>query len=563
MRVWLDNLANSQPMVHALLALAFTSFFGLVIGSAKLKGLRLGTAGALFTGIVLAHFGVAVDARALEFARDAGLVLFVFMLGMQLGPGFFDSLRREGLRLNLVALSVVVLGSGGALVAFHLFELADAAAVGLLSGATTNTPSLAAAQQALASRGEGVAADAGSLAASAYAVAYPLGIVGIILSLVMLRLLFRIDVQAETAAFEARRHHAVPSLERRAILVQNPNLAGLAISELPHISSFGVRLSRHRPAGSVSVRPAGAATVLQLGDALLAVGTAKELDDFERLVGTRTDEDLASMPGDVSVGDFVVTRKKIVGLELEDLHLGRRFGVQVTRVIRSGVELAPDPELRVRLGDVLRLVGQESSLAAAGKELGNSLKSLDQTHFTAVFLGIGAGLLVGLAPLSVPGLPAPVRLGLAGGPLIVAILLSRAGRIGPIVCHMPSSAGSAMRDLGITLFLASVGLKAGAVFFEKVLSPVGLMWVGLAMGLAVLPPLLVGIVARRWLKLDFATLSGVIAGSTTDPPALAFATTICRTDQPSIAYASVYPLTMILRIVGAQALLLVMHASTG
>jgi putative transport protein len=342
------------------------------------------------------------------------------------------------------------------------------------------------------------------------------------------------------------------------VRVTNPNLDGLAIQDLPHISAFRVRLSRHKPAASGLVGTARASTVLHTGDALLAVGTVRELDDFERLVGVRTDEDLTAEPGNVTMRRVVVTKKGVAATRLSDLHLGRRFGVQVTRVLRGDIELLPDPDLRVRLGDTLLIVGDDEATTNAAKALGDSVKALNETHFAAIFLGIAVGLAVGSIPLTLPGLPAPVKLGLAGGPLLIAILAGRFGRIGPVLWHVPASANMAIRELGITLFLACVGLKAGATFFETVFSPAGATWVAGALCIALIGPLVGGCLARRFLKLDYPTLSGVIAGSTTDPPALAFATGVCKGDHPAVAYATVYPLAMLLRIVLAQTIVLLM-----
>jgi putative transport protein len=561
--VWLDELARTQPMAHALLGLSVVAFSGLALGSIRFKGIKLGAAGVLFSGILLARAGLHLDHVVLDFVREAGLVLFVFMIGLQLGPGFFDSLRRDGLRLNLLALCVLALGTLGAVIAAKLLGVPHDAAVGLLAGATTNTPSLGAAQQALSAAGAGAATDGSSHAsalAAAYAVAYPMGIAGIIGSLLLLRAVLRIDVSAEHAALEEQRRRTAQTIERRALIVDNPNLDGVAIRDLPAISHFRVRLARHRAAGSPSVQTARASTVLHRGDVLLAVGVAHELDQFERLIGRRSDEDLTAAPGDVVSRRVVVTHKDTVGRAIDDLHLGQRFGVQLTRVSRSDVEFTPQPELRLRLGDVLNLVGDEASVDRAAAALGNSVKALQQTHLLAIFVGVALGVALGLLPVAVPGLPAPVRLGLAGGPLIIAILVGRAGRLGPVLFHVPHNANIALRELGITLFLACVGLKAGATFFEIVLTPEGARWIAIAGAIALLPPLVVGLFARLALKMPFATLSGLLAGSTTDPPALAFATGVCRSDDPNVSYATVYPLTMMLRIVIAQLLVITLAA---
>lgn len=551
-------------MTSDILVLSVVSCIGLAVGSFRIKGLKLGSAGVLFAGIAASALGVKVDHAVLEFLRDFGLVLFVFMMGLQLGPGFFDSLRREGLRLNAVAVGVVVLGSLASLAVWKSLSVSPAVAAGLLSGATTNTPSLAAAQQALAGVSPSAASGAGpgSTAAAAYALAYPIGVLGIVGSLALLRVLLRIDVDAEVEALERARRVASEHLERRAIRMSNRNLDGLRIEELPHIAAFGVRLSRHRAVNTGQVATARAGTVLHEGDTLLAVGTASELDAFTRLIGEACEDDLSAASGSVVLRRVVVTRPRITGRALGDLHLGRRFGVQVTRVLRGAgggdLELLPVPGLRVRLGDTLLLVGDEEATTAAAKELGDSIKALNATHFAAIFLGVALGLLAGSVPLALPGLPAPVRLGLAGGPLVVAILAGRFARIGPVVWHVPASASLALRELGMILFLACVGLKAGPAFVQAITSPAGAAWSAGAVAIALAGPLVGGLLARWFLKLDFPTLCGVLAGSTTDPPALAFAGQMTRSEHPAVAYATVYPLAMLLRITIAQGMVLML-----
>lgn len=552
---WFFNLDQTHPTAHAIIVLCLVCVGGLALGSAKVKGVRLGSAGVLFAGIIASSFVEPPDHVVLDFMKDFGLVLFVFMIGLQLGPGFIDSLRREGLRLNLLAGGVVLLGSCLAVAAGSIFGFGGPATVGLLTGATTNTPSLAAAQQTFAAAAP-EATSAPLLTATAYAVAYPAGIAGILLALLIIRFVFRIDPHAEAIAFAAANQVQHDPPERRSIIVENANLDGLRLKELPHISDFGVQVSRLRRAGAATVEAIHGGTLISKGDTLMAVGPRRELDQFERVVGRRVDEDLTAVPGDLVFKQVVVTRKRVIGRALRDLHLGQRFNVKATRLKRADIELAAFGSLRLQFGDVLRLVGDEASIERAAGELGNSVKALNETHFIPIFLGIAIGLLVGMIPLAAPGLPQPVRLGLAGGPLLLAILVSRIGNIGPLVWYIPSSANLAFRELGITLFLACVGLKAGPQFFETVPTPSGVLWLAVALFIATVPLLAVGFVARAGLKMNYTSISGLLSGSMTDPPALAFACGAAKSELPSASYATVYPLTTLLRIITAQVLAL-------
>jgi putative transport protein len=548
-------------VAQTILILSLVIAGGLMLGSISVRGLRLGSAGVLFVGLAFAHFGARIDHTLADFIKDFGLALFVFVIGLQLGTGFLGNLRRDGLRLNALALAVVALGSILCVVGAYALSLERPGALGILAGATTNTPSLAAAQQAVASL-DTVSSDDRALVPMAYAVAYPAGIVGIIAALALLRLVFRIDPAAEAADLERQRTaDAAPEpLERRTLLLTNPALDALTISQLPDIERLAVRITRLQHASSSRVLLAHGSTPLRLNDRFAVVGTASDLDQLERLVGTRLPEDLASVPGDIVAQRVLVTRSRVVGQRLDDLHLGLRLDVKVTRLTRAGVELAPFGSLRLQFGDVLLLVGQADDLARAAQLLGNAPSALNETRFMPIFLGLALGVLLGLAPIPVPGLPAPVHLGLAAGPLLVALALSRIGAVGPIVWYVPRTAQLALRELGITLFLAGVGLKAGEHFFETAWSDRGLRWLALGAAVAIVPPLLVGVFARAALKLNYATLSGLLAGSMTDPPALAFANTLCRAETPSLAYATVYPITMVVRIVLIQVLALAVLA---
>ena len=549
------NLPHTQPVAWAVLVLAVVAVTGLALGSLKFRGVGLGTAGVLFSGIVAGHLGWQVEPAILHFVKEFGLILFVFTIGLQLGPGFFAAFRRNGLPLNGLAAFVVLAGSAGTYAAARWLGIDPLASLGLFSGATTNTPSLGAAQQVIGAL-PGLDPARAALPALAYAVSYPAGIAGIIGSLILLKVLFRISPEAEAARFASASQSRPQPLSRLSLVLENANLAGLRLTDIPGRRETGVVVSRIRSAGSRQAVAADEDHVLQVGDLLLAVGTAESLDGFRRIVGRVSDVDLFQASGPVTFRRVLVTRREVLGKTVGELALNDRFEVTVTRVTRADLEMGAVPELELQFGDQLQVVGEATNLDRAAAFLGNSLKELNSTHFIPVFTGIALGVLVGLVPVALPGLPAPVRLGLAGGPLVIAILLARIGHFGPLVWHMPVTANLAFRELGITLFLAAVGLGAGQHFFHAVFTPAGLAWLGVAMLLSMVPLLLAGWFARRRMDLDFLSISGLLSGAMTDPPALAFACAIARSDSPSVAYATVYPATMLLRILAAQLLAL-------
>jgi len=554
---WITKMSELNPVAWAVLVLTLTGALGLLIASVKVRGVGLGIAGVLFAGIILGHFGFHIEKEILEFVREFGLILFVFTIGLQLGPGFFASLRKQGLKLNVLALSVVLLGIVTTLVFVNKFLGIDLiASLGLFSGATTNTPSLGATQQTIKSLGEAFA-DKATLPSLAYAVAYPGGVFGIIFVLLLLRFGFRINPEQEAEAYRKEQRKGVDPVERMNILVKNSNLEGLAIGDIPGRKEISVVVSRIKRLGAAEVQTATDQTVLHQGDIILAVGSKKNLDKFRVIVGVESDVNLSKAPGRVVTRKIVVTHKAVLGKTIDQLELDERYSVTVTRVSRTEIEMTALPELALQFGDTVQLVGEEEAIAKATKELGNSVHALNETNFIPIFLGIALGVLLGMVPFHFSGIPVPVKLGIAGGPLVVAIILSRIGRIGPMVWYMPANANLAFRELGIVLFLACVGVKAGEHFFEKVFTHEGLVWLGGGFAITVIPILVVGIVARAFMKLNFTAISGLLAGSMTDPPALAFANAVCKSDAPSVAYATVYPLTMLLRIVSVQILVLI------
>jgi putative transport protein len=548
---WLFELHKTQPIAQAIGILAAVCVVGMAFGSVKVRGIGLGTSGVLFAGILAGHFAEPVDHQTLDFVKEFGLILFVFTIGLQLGPGFFAALREQGVRMNALAAAVVTLGAVGAPLIGKLAGFDPAAVLGIFSGASTNTPSLGAGSQALALL-PGIEPERLQLPALAYAVTYPMAIVSIIATLLLLKLIFRIDPVAEAAAFAAKSQRKAAPLERRTLVITNVNLAGLAISAIPGRVESGVTISRIRHDGETRV--AIDTTLCQPGDHLAVVGTRTGLDQFERVVGQRSADDLPLDEGSISVRRVVVTDHAVLGKTVNVLDLDERFGVAVTRVTRADLEMSAVPGLRLQFGDMVQLVGSPADLDKAAAKLGNSLKELNETHFVPLFTGLVLGIALGTMPIPFPGLPHPVRLGLAGGPLIVALLVGRVGRIGRLVWHMPANTNLAFREFGIALFFAAVGLAAGAKFFATVFSATGLQWLLAGVAVTVVPLLLVGSFARVVWKMNFMDLSGLLAGSMTDPPALAFASSIAGSDAPTLGYATVYPLTTLLRILSAQIL---------
>jgi putative transport protein len=550
------QLLDGSTAGSAILILALVAGLGLALGSLRIRGVGLGLAGVLFAGIAFGHLGVHVEDRMRELARELGLVLFVYSIGVQVGPGFFASLRRQGLRLNLLAASIVVLGVLTALGLRFWGGIEPAAVVGLLSGATTNTPSLAAAQQAL----KEATLDPATLQATAklpglgYAVAYPFGILGIIVAMLAVRFGFRIAPKREADELDRSRAAEAPPLARANLEVANPNLVGMALAKVPLLAGSGLVVSRVYQDGMLQVpRPD---TRLKLGDVLLAVGRREDLDALRVVVGRESALDLRSLPSAITTKRLIVTRTAATGRTIGDLDFVRRFGVQITRVSRAELEMPPTSSFELQYGDTVLAVGELADLSKVAAELGDSPKSLAYPHLVPMFLGIALGIFVGSWPFSLPGVPAPVRLGLAGGPLVVAILLARLGKLGPLVWYLPISANYALRETGIMLFLGAVGLGAGDVFVETLVHGDGVYWMGCGALITLVPLLVVGVVARAALKVNYLTLCGLLAGSMTDPPALSFATSVSGSEAPSVAYATVYPLTMILRVLSAQLLVL-------
>jgi putative transport protein len=552
---WISELFRNDSMARTVILLGIAGAAGTALGKIRVAGVSLGIAGVLFAGLLLGYLKLAVDPHVLEFVREFGLILFVYTLGLQIGPGFFGSLRARGLALNAFAATVVLLGVAITVAWIGLGFVDLPAGIGLLSGATTNTPSLAAAQQALGQVGAGEAAPV--IQGLAYAVAYPFGIVGIILTMLLVRFLFKVDVKAEVAAAETAQKPSVPQPATRNFEVRNANLVGRPLGRVPGLAGSGVVISRFSRDGKVDVaRPE---TLLRLGDILHAVGPEEGLDALRVVVGADAGIDLKALPGAVTNRRLIVTRSEIYGRQIGDVEIFARHNVVVTRVTRGGLEFSPVPGFRLQFGDVLMVVGESPQIDQVAAVVGNSNKALNSPQPIPFFLGIALGVIVGSIPLMLPGLPAAVKLGLAGGPLVVAILLSRIANTGPLVWHMPTNANHMLREVGITLFLAAVGLRSGEKFVDVLLGSNGLHWLLYGAAITAVPLLIVGLVARAWKKLNYAELCGLLAGSMTDPPALAFAQQTTGSDAPAVAYATVYPVVMLLRVFSAQLVVFLLY----
>lgn len=575
--VWFSQLFLGSSAAQATVVLSLTIVLGLALGLIAFRGIRLGVGGVLFSGLALAHFGLRVDHGVLEFVREFGLILFVFSIGMQVGPGFVDSLRRRGLKLNLLATMIVMLGVLTTVACFFIFDLPLPVAVGLFSGGVTNTPSLAAASQVfneLAATPAAATAAVGD-AGLGYAVAYPFGIFGIILVMLIMRAAFRIDTAAELRKITEEARAGQSGLSSLTVEVSNPNVFGRRLEQIAGLQEPGLVISRikepiePRDADTSSNDLANAQNVIHLpaphcvlreGMLVHAVGDSAGLSRLQTLLGPISAVDLTTLPGPLEYRALLVTRNGAAGRRPADLGLTQENGVSITRIMRAEMEFSPNYGVNLRLGDRLVAVGDARSLDRAEAIVGNSAKALSHPQVLPIFMGIVLGVILGSIPVPIPGLPSSVKLGLAGGPLLVAILLSRVHSVAGIVWYLPTSANLILREVGISLFLACVGLIAGERFMAALVDGSGLFWMGIAACITFIPLIITALVAHMFLKVNYPTLCGLLSGSMTDPPALAFANQMLGSDAPASTYATVYPLTMILRILMGQLLVLGLYA---
>jgi putative transport protein len=553
---WLAQLFTAHSPAQAVVVLGLAIALGLALGHVRFFGIRLGVGGVLFSGLALGHYGLALNHEVLEFAREFGLILFVYTIGMQVGPGFADSLRRRGFRLNAMATFIVALGVALTVFFHHVGGVALSTAVGLFSGATTNTPSLASASQAFKELAPTAAERLVGEAGLGYAVSYPFGIFGIILVMLAVRAIFRIDPAEELRQMEEQAKALHPPLETMTLEVTNPNLDGMALGAVPGLADMNVAVSRVM-AGEI-VSAATPDTILRAGMLLHAVGRPGDLEKLRVLAGVKSEVFLPRVAGPLTMRRLVITRKGVVGKSVPELNLAQKHEVSVTRISRSGTEFSPGPSVHLHFGDVLQCVGSPAQLAEVEKLLGNSAKELDHPHVLPIFVGILLGTIVGAVPVALPGLPSGIKLGVAGGPLLVSILLSRLHHFGGMVWYMHPSANLVLREVGISLFLGCVGLQAGGRFVDAVMSGAGLYWLAAGAAITFIPLFVAGLIGRIWLKCNYASMCGLLAGSMTDPPALAFAGQMLNSDAPASVYATVYPLVMILRILAGQLMVLLL-----
>lgn len=552
---WLENLIMGEGIAHSIMLFAFVIAAGIVLGKIKIKGISLGITFVLFVGILAGHFGLKVNDEVLHFMKEFGLILFVYSVGLQVGPGFISSFKKGGLQLNMLAASIVLLGAVTTIILHFITNVPMSTMVGIMSGAVTNTPGLGAAQQAYFDT-KGVS---DSTIAMGYAVAYPLAVVGIIASIIGMRYLFRINMKTEAEKLEGNETEQ-SAVELLSLEVNNPTIFGKSIKDLAPLlkhRKFIVTRILHDQTDHIEI--ASSKTVLHEGDKLFVVTVPADVPTITTFIGRVVEmsvDDWAVLDKQLIAKRVLVTRSNINGRTIKELNLRSNFGVNITRVNRSGVDLIAHPNLKLQIGDRLMIVGDANAIYNVSKTLGNQLKMLNEPHLTPIFVGIFLGVFLGSIPFVFPGIPQPVKLGLAGGPLIAAILMSILGVRYKLVTYTTLSANLMLREIGICFFLACVGLGAGENFVEIVLYGGGLHWIGYGILITLIPLFIVAIIARKVFKVNYYTLTGLMAGSMTDPPALAYANSVADNDAPAVGYASVYPLTMFLRVLAAQLLIL-------
>ncbi|WP_340613928.1 putative transporter [Xenorhabdus thailandensis] len=542
--------------------LALSAALGLWIGNWRIRGIGFGIGGVLFGGIIVGHFSqmysLSLSNDMLHFIQEFGLILFVYTIGIQVGPGFFSSLRVSGLKLNGFAVLIVIIGGLVAAIIHKLFGIPLPIILGIFSGAVTNTPSLGAGQQILADLGSDPSFV--SQMGMGYAMAYPMGIFGILLTMWLVRLFFRVSIEQEARSFDNQNNQSREVLQTMNIAVRNPNLNGLMMQDIPLLNNNDEVVCSRLKRKDLLMVPQPT-TVIQSGDLLYLVGQHEALNQVRLVIGEEVDVSLSTASDIFQSVKVVVTNDEVLSQRLGTLNLKQKYDVVVTRLNRAGIELVANNNASLQFGDILNIVGRPEAVEVVTKLLGNSQQKLQQVQMLPVFIGIGLGVLLGSIPLFIPGFPAALRLGLAGGPLIIALILGRIGTIGKFYWFMPPSANLALRELGIVMFLAVVGLKSGGNFINTLVHGEGLAWVGYGALITIVPLLVVSLLARIVVKMNYLSLCGVLAGAMTDPPALAFANGIHSTSgAAALSYATVYPLAMFLRIMTPQILAVIFWA---
>lgn len=555
---WLqDLLTNPNSIAHIVALYAFVIAAGVLLGKIKFFGISLGVTFVLFVGILAGHFGFTGNPAILSFVQDFGLILFVFCIGLQVGPSFFSSFKRGGITLNLLAVGIVFLNIAVALILYFALQgrVDIPMMVGILCGAVTNTPGLGAANEALQQLHY-----QGPEIAMGYACAYPLGVMGIILSMIIIRYICRVDVKQDSDEIQ-KEEEANPHMKPYTISlkVRNEALSGKTLSQVQNFLARDFVCTRIIQDGHM-ITP-NANTVLRLGDRMFLVCAEDDSEAIMAFIGPKIEQDWdATNQQDKPMVSrrILVTQPNINGKTLGELHFSSMYGVNVTRVNRSGMDLFAARQLRLQVGDRVMVVGPQDAIERVANLLGNQLRRLDHPNIVTIFVGILCGILFGSLPIAIPGMPTPVKLGLAGGPLIISILIGRFGHKVKLVTYTTMSANLMLREVGLVLFLASVGIKAGENFVQMVVEGDGVLYVGLGFLITFIPLIITGIIARWHHRVNYFTLMGLIAGSNTDPPALAYANQIAGNDAPAVGYSTVYPLTMFLRILTAQLLILLM-----
>ncbi|WP_346693611.1 putative transporter [Coprobacter fastidiosus] len=555
---WIENLLFTPSSVaHTVLLYAFVIAAGVYLGKMKIFGISLGVTFVLFVGLLAGHFGFVGEANIMHFMQEFGLILFVYSIGLQVGPGFFSSFKKGGMTLNLLATGIVLLNVA---VACTIYFLANGRVempimVGILSGAVTNTPGLGAAQQTLAQLHFDGKLDVVPEIASGYAAAYPLGVLGIILSMLIIRAIFKVKLDKESRQIEEETAASVLKPHLVTYKVENQLIFGKPLDELMKLIDRNFVISRIKKSNNEVIIPQSS-TIIEQGDLLLIVQSIQDEDALKAFIGSTVEMDWEAIHAPVVSRRILVTKSEFNGRTIGSLRLPMGYRLNATRVNRAGVDLLANPNLTLQMGDRLTVVGKLEDINRLAERLGNSMKRLNEPNMITLFVGIFLGIILGSIPLAIPGMSSSMKLGLAGGPLVVAILIGRFGYKMKLVTYTSTSASLMLREIGICLFLASVGITAGGTFAETVFSGDGLLWVLWGFLITIIPLLIIGSIARGYYKINYFTLIGLIAGSNTDPPALAYANKTTSTDAPAVAYSTVYPLTMFLRVLTAQLLIL-------
>ena len=552
---WLQNLLfDENSIAHIVLLYSFVIAVGVLLGKIKFFGVSLGVTFVLFTGIVCGHFGLTGNTQILTFLQDFGLILFVFCIGLQVGPSFFSSFKKGGIAMNLVAMGIVALNIVVAVALYYGLNgrIELPMMVGILCGAVTNTPGLGAANEALSQLNYN-----GPQIAMGYACAYPLGVLGIIGSIIAIRYICRINLKKEEediAKEEAANPHLTPRMMH--LEVHNEALAGKTLLQVRDFMGRDFVCSRILQNGHVSIPNRD--TVFHLGDQLFVVCAEDDAEAIIAFIGPKIEVDWEKQDTPMVSRRILITQPKMNGKQLGEFHFSSMYGVNVTRVNRSGMDIFASRNLTLQVGDRVMVVGPQDAVERVANLMGNSLKRVDHPNIVTIFVGIFLGIFFGSLPIAFPGIPTPVKLGLAGGPLIVSILIGRFGYKLKLVTYTTMSANLMLREIGIALFLASVGIKAGANFVNTVVDGDGLLYVGCGFLITVIPLLIMGAVARWHYKMNYFMLMGLIAGSNTDPPALAYSNQTAGNNAPAVGYSTVYPVSMFLRILTAQLLILIL-----